>query len=71
MIVLVLAAVGVVAWSISHSLHRSATPAQIRPNSSSPAAAAAGLLKPVGVSSFNPLGSPREQRRPRRHAATR
>jgi serine/threonine protein kinase len=58
-IVLVLAAVGVVAWSISHSLQRSATPAQIRPNSSSPAAAAAaGLLKPVGVSSFNPLGQP-------------
>jgi serine/threonine protein kinase len=58
-IVLVLAAVGVVAWSISHSLQRSATPAQIRQGSSSPAAAAAaGLLKPVGVSSFNPLGQP-------------
>ena len=57
-IVLVLAAVGVAAWSISHSLHRSATPAQNRPHSSSPAAAAAVLLKPVSASSFNPLGSP-------------
>jgi serine/threonine protein kinase len=58
-IVLVLAAVGVIAWSISHSLQHSATPAQLRPSSSSPAAAAAAaLLKPVGVSSFNPLGQP-------------
>jgi hypothetical protein len=58
-VVLVLAAIGVVAWSISHSLQHSATPAQNRPSSSSPAAAAAaGLLKPVGVTSFNPLGQP-------------
>jgi hypothetical protein len=58
-IVLVLAAVGVIAWSISHSLHRSAAPAQNRPHSSSPSAAsAAGLLKPVSAGSFNPLGNP-------------
>ncbi len=57
-IVLVLAAVGVAAWSISHSLHRSAAPTQNRPHSSSPAAAAAILFKPVSAGSFNPLGKP-------------
>ena len=58
-IVLVLAAVGVAAWSISNGLHRSATPPQVRPRTSSPAAvAAAALLKPVSAGSFNPLGSP-------------
>ena len=59
-IVLVLAAVGVVAWSISNSLNRSAAPAPNRPHSSSPAAAAAAAvpLKPVSASSFNPLGQP-------------
>ena len=60
MIVLVLAAVGVVAWSISNSLHRSAAPAPNRSHSSSPTAAAAAAvpLKPVSASSFNPLGQP-------------
>jgi serine/threonine protein kinase len=59
-IVLVLAAVGVAAWSIGHSLNRSAAPTPARSNSSSPpkAAVAAGLLKPVSASSFNPLGQP-------------
>jgi hypothetical protein len=58
-IVLVLAAVGVAAWSISNSLHRSSAAPPVQPNSSSPAAAAAaGLLKLAGASSFNPLGQP-------------
>ncbi len=59
-IVLVLAAVGVAAWSISHSLHRSAALTPTRPRTSAPASAAAasGLLKPVSASSFNPIGNP-------------
>jgi len=57
-IVLVLAAVGVTAWSISHSGHRAAAPTPTRPRPSSPAAVSAVLLKPTGASSFNPLGSP-------------
>jgi len=57
-IVLVLAAVGVAAWSISRGTHRSAAPPPTRPHSSSPAVAASGLLKPVGVTSFNPIGNP-------------
>jgi len=58
-IALVLAAVGVAAWSISHSTHRSAAPTPVRSGSSSlPAVAASGLLKPVGATSFNPIGSP-------------
>jgi serine/threonine protein kinase len=56
-IVLVLAAVGVAAWSISQSLHRSATPPSAGTHQSAPAAAAAGLLKPLSASSFDPLGS--------------
>ena len=58
-IVLVLAAVGVAAWSVSHSLYRSAAPAPARSTSPSPpAAAVSGLLKLVGATSFNPLGQP-------------
>ncbi len=56
-IVLVLAAVGVAAWSISRSLHRSAAPTTpSRSHSSSPTVAAAVPLKPVGVSSFDSGG---------------
>jgi len=57
-IVLVLAAVGVAAWSASRSLQHTATPPPTRPHSSSPAAVAAVLLKPVSASVYNPLGSP-------------
>jgi hypothetical protein len=58
-IVLVLAAVGVAAWSLSRSPNRSAAPPPASPRPSSPAAAAAsGLLKPVSAGSFNPLGNP-------------
>jgi hypothetical protein len=58
-IVLVLAAVGAAAWSVSHSLHRSATPTPPRSHPSSPGAvAAAAVLKPVSASVYNPLGSP-------------
>ena len=55
-IVLVLVAIGVAAWSISRNLHRSGTPTQNRPHSSSPATAAASLLKPVSASTFDPAG---------------
>ncbi len=58
MIVLVLAAVGVAAWSISRGPHRSAAPTPTRPHSSSPAVAASVLLKPVSATSFNPIGNP-------------
>ncbi len=58
-IVLVLAAIGVAAWSVSHSLHRSAAPTPSRSHPSSPAAAAAAaVLEPVSASVYNPLGSP-------------
>jgi serine/threonine protein kinase len=55
-VVLVLAAVGVTAWSISRSTHHTATPQPTHPHPSSPAAAAAVLLKPVGATSFDALG---------------
>src|SRR5580704_4557915 len=57
-VVLVLVAVGVAVWSISRSPHRSAAPPSASPRSSSQAAVASVLLKPVGASSFNPLGTP-------------
>jgi len=56
-IVLVLVAVGMAAWSVGRSLYRSAVPAPSRPNSSSPAAAAARVLTPVSARVYNPLGS--------------
>jgi serine/threonine protein kinase len=56
-IVLVLAAVGVAAWSISRSMHHSATPAPSRSHSATPTTAAAIPLRPVSASVFNPLGS--------------
>jgi serine/threonine protein kinase len=56
-IVLVLAAIGIVAWSISHSMHRSAAPAPSRSHSSTPTTAAAIPLPPVSASVYNPLGS--------------
>jgi len=57
-IVLVLAAIGVAAWSVSRGLHHTAAPTPTRPQPSSPAAVAAVLLKPVGATVYNPLGSP-------------
>ncbi len=57
-IVLVLAAIGAVAWSVSHSLHRSASATPPRSHPSSPTAvAAAAVLKPVSATVYNPLGS--------------
>jgi serine/threonine protein kinase len=56
-IVLVLAAVGMVAWSISRSLHHSATPPPATTHSPSQSAAAAVALKPVSAAVYNPLGS--------------
>jgi F5/8 type C domain len=57
-VVLVLAAVGFAAWSVSRNPHHLATTPPPRPHSSSPGAAAAVQLKPVSASSFNPLGRP-------------
>ena len=59
MIVLVLAAVGVAAWSISRGLHHSPTPAPSRTQSPSQSAAAAAAvpLTPVSATVYNPLGS--------------
>jgi hypothetical protein len=58
-IALVLAAVGVAAWSISRGLHHSPTPAPSGTHSSSQSAAAAAAvpLTPVGATVYNPLGS--------------
>jgi hypothetical protein len=56
-IVLVLAAVGVAAWSVSRSLQHSAAPAPSRTHSPSQTAAAAVALRPVGADVYNPLGS--------------
>jgi len=56
-IVLVLAAVGVAAWSIGRNLHHTAGPAPVRTHSSSPSAAAASQLTPVSAAVYNPLGS--------------
>src|SRR6185369_9967851 len=58
-IALVLAAVGVAAWSISRGLHHSPTPAPSRTHSSSQSAAAAAAvpLTPASATVYNPLGS--------------
>jgi len=56
-IVLVLAAVGVAAWSVSRSLHHSAAPPPTRTHSPSQTATAAIPLKPVSAAVYNPLGS--------------
>src|SRR5690349_6376475 len=57
-IALVLAAVGVAAWSISRGLHHSPTPAPSRTNSPSQSAAAAAVpLTPASAAVYNPLGS--------------
>jgi serine/threonine protein kinase len=59
-IALVLAAVGVAAWSISRGLHHSPAPAPSRTHSSSSsqsAAAAAVPLTPASAAVYNPLGS--------------
>jgi len=56
-IVLVLAAVGVAAWSVSRSLHHSSAPAPARTHPPSQTATAAVPLRPVSVAVYNPLGS--------------
>jgi hypothetical protein len=57
-IALVLAAVGVAAWSISRGLHHSPTPAPSRTHSPSQSAAAAAVpLTPASAAVYNPLGS--------------
>jgi hypothetical protein len=58
-IALVLAAVGVAAWSISRGMHDSPTPAPSGTHSSSQSAAAAAAvpLTPASAAVYNPLGS--------------
>jgi hypothetical protein len=57
-IALVLAAVGVAAWSISRGLHHSPTPAPSQTHSPSQSAAAAAVpLTPASATVYNPLGS--------------
>jgi hypothetical protein len=57
-IALVLAAVGVAAWSISRGLHHSPAPAPSRTHSPSQSAAAAAVpLTPASATVYNPLGS--------------
>src|SRR6516165_1109851 len=56
-IVLVLAAIGVAAWSVSRSLQHSAAPAPSGTHSPSHTAAAAVPLRPVSAAVYNPLGS--------------
>jgi hypothetical protein len=56
-IVIMLAAIGVVAWSISHNMHHAATPAPSGSKSSSPSAAATVLLTPAGANSYDALGT--------------
>ena len=57
-VVLVLAAIGVVVWSASrNSPHVAATP-PASPHSSSPATAVAAQLKPASASSYDALGDP-------------
>jgi serine/threonine protein kinase len=57
-IVLVLAAVGVAAWSISRGLHHSPTPPPSRTQSPSQSTSAAAVpLTPVSATVYNPLGS--------------
>jgi serine/threonine protein kinase len=57
-IVLILAAAGVVGWSISHRpQHASAAPPAQSPSSSGPSVAASAVLKPVSANSFDALGN--------------
>jgi hypothetical protein len=57
LIVIVLAAIGVAGYSISHSLGHGSTPKVSGKIPTGPAAAAAVLLKPASANSFDPLGA--------------
>jgi hypothetical protein len=57
LIVIVLAAIGVAGYSISHSLGHGSTPKASGKIPTAPSAAAAVLLKPDGANSFDPLGN--------------
>ena len=56
-IIIVLAAIGIVAWSLGHKMHHTATPVPSSSRSSSPTAAAAVLLTPTGATSYDALGT--------------
>jgi hypothetical protein len=57
LIVIVLAAIGVAGYSISHGLGHGSTPKASGKIPTGPSAAAAVLLKPASANSFDPLGS--------------
>ena len=57
LIVIVLAALGVAGYSISHSLGHGSTPKASGKIPTGPSAATAVLLKPDGANSFDPLGN--------------
>jgi F5/8 type C domain len=57
LIIIVLAAIGVAGWSLSHSLHHGSTPQAGTKKTTAPSAAAAVLLKPGSANSFDPLGA--------------
>ena len=57
LIVIVLAALGVAGYSISHSMGHGSTPKASGKLPTAPAAAAAVLLKPASANSFDPLGN--------------
>jgi serine/threonine protein kinase len=57
LIVIVLAAIGVAGYSISHSLGHGSTPKASGKIPTAPSAAAAVLLKPNSANSFDPLGN--------------
>jgi hypothetical protein len=56
-IVLILVAVGAAAWSLSHSLHHSASPPPASQRPTPPSAVTAVQLKPVSASGFTVSGS--------------
>jgi len=56
-IVVVLAAIGVAAWSASRGQHNAASPPPGQTRSTSPAAAADVLLKPLSANTFDPVST--------------
>ena len=56
-VVVVLAVIGVVAWSLSHGTHHTTTPPPASQHPTSPAAATAVALTPAGANSFDALGT--------------
>jgi hypothetical protein len=57
LIVIVLAAIGVAGWTISHSPHHGSSPQAGGKKTTAPSAAAAVLLRPASANSFDPFGA--------------